>query len=69
MRSGPDVAVVASAISSRAYKAELIEDESYYWTISRYIHLNPVRAGLVERPQRWPWSSYPGYHNDRQRVP
>ena len=51
------------------YKAELIEDESYYWTVSRYIHLNPVRAGLVERPQRWPWSSYPGYHNDRQRLP
>ena len=30
------------------YRAELIEDESYYWTVSRYIHLNPVRAGLVE---------------------
>ena len=29
------------------YKAEMIEDESYYWTVSRYIHLNPVRAGLV----------------------
>ena len=29
------------------YRAELIEDESYYWTVSRYIHLNPVRAGLV----------------------
>ena len=30
------------------YRAELIEDESYYWTVSRYIHLNPVRARLVE---------------------
>ena len=30
------------------YRAELIEDESYYWTVSRYIHLNPVRAGLVD---------------------
>jgi hypothetical protein len=34
------------------YKAEMIEDESYYWTISRYIHLNPVRAGLVARPEQ-----------------
>jgi REP element-mobilizing transposase RayT len=43
------------------YKAEMIEDESYYWTVSRYIHLNPVRAGLVARPEDWGWSSYPGY--------
>src|SRR5689334_7999776 len=42
------------------YKAEMIEDEGYYWTVSRYIHLNPVRARLVERPEAWPWSSYPG---------
>src|SRR3954470_9610466 len=35
------------------YRAELIEDESYYWTVSRYIHLNPVRARLVERPEQW----------------
>ena len=42
------------------YRAEMIEDESYYWTVSRYIHLNPVRAGLVSRPEQWEWSSYPG---------
>jgi putative transposase len=43
------------------YRAELIEDESYYWTVSRYLHLNPVRASLVRRPEQWAWSSYPGY--------
>src|SRR5262249_35613355 len=43
------------------YRAEMIEDESYYWVVSRYIHLNPVRAGLVDRPEQWAWSSYPGY--------
>ena len=26
----------------------------------RYVALNPVRAGLVARPQDWPWSSYAG---------
>ena len=26
------------------FKSELIEDESYFWTVSRYIHLNPVRG-------------------------
>ncbi len=50
------------------YKAEMIEDESYYWTVSRYVHLNPVRAGLVERPEAWPWSSYPGFANQSRRL-
>jgi putative transposase len=49
------------------YRAEMIEDESYYWTVSRYIHLNPVRASLVARPEQWEWSSYPGYRDPRRR--
>jgi putative transposase len=50
------------------YQAELIEDESYYWTVSRYIHLNPVRAHLVVRPEDWPWSSFPGYVDPARRL-
>jgi len=49
------------------YRAEMIEDESYYWTVSRYIHLNPVRARLVPRPEQWEWSSYPGYRTRQRR--
>jgi putative transposase len=48
------------------YRAEMIEDESYYWTVSRYVHLNPVRAGLVGSPEEWEWSSYPGYRYARR---
>jgi putative transposase len=48
------------------YRTEMIEDESYYWTVSRYIHLNPVRSGLVKRPEQWAWSSYPGYRDPRR---
>jgi putative transposase len=51
------------------YKAEMIEDETYYWAVSRYIHLNPVRAGLVARPEAWEWSSYPGYAEPARRRP
>ena len=51
------------------YKAQIIEDEGYYWTVSRYIHLNPVRAGLVARPEAWQWSSYPGYVEPARRRP
>ena len=36
------------------FKSELIEDESYFWTVSRYIHLNPVRGKrpLADHPPR-----------------
>src|SRR3954468_1632622 len=51
------------------YKAEMIEDESYYWAVSRYVHLNPVRARLVAHPREWPWSSYPGYAEPARRFP
>jgi REP element-mobilizing transposase RayT len=52
------------------FKGELIEDENYFWTVSRYIHLNPVRGKrpLVDHPRDWRWSSYPGYGRRRERV-
>ena len=49
------------------YRTELIEDESYLWPVTRYVHLNPVRARSVEHPSAWVWSSYPGYSRDRSR--
>ena len=52
------------------FKSELIEDESCFWTVSRDIHLNPVRGKrpLADHPRDWPWSSYPGYDRRRRRV-
>jgi REP element-mobilizing transposase RayT len=52
------------------FKGELIEDERYFWNVSRYIHLNPnrCRRPLVGRPEEWLWSSYPGYRWKRKRV-
>ena len=50
------------------FKAHLIEQEGYFTEISRYIHLNPVRARLVERPEHWPWSSYAGYRGRRAAL-
>lgn len=40
------------------YKSILVEKDSYLLEVSRYIVLNPVRAGLVSDPAHWPWSSY-----------
>ncbi|MDQ7780583.1 MAG: transposase, partial [Planctomycetota bacterium] len=43
------------------FKAILVDSEGYYWAVSRYIHLNPVRAGMAKRPEDYKWSSYRGY--------
>lgn len=43
------------------FKGHLIEQDGYFMAVSRYIHLNPVRAKLAVRPEDYPWSSYPGY--------
>lgn len=39
------------------YKAVLCLDDRYLLGLIRYIQMNPVRAGLVDRPEDWPWSS------------
>jgi putative transposase len=40
------------------FKAILIEKDSHLLEVCRYVVLNPVRAGAVENPERWRWSSY-----------
>lgn len=40
------------------YKAYLVKDDAYFLQTSRYIHLNPVKARIVEHPEDYPWSSY-----------
>ncbi len=45
------------------YKALLVDIDEYAQELSRYIHLNPVRAGMVEKPEQYKWSSYQYYIN------
>jgi REP element-mobilizing transposase RayT len=40
------------------YKAVLVDKDSYLLELSRYVVLNPVRAGLVATAGDWTWSSY-----------
>lgn len=42
------------------YKAILIDKENYLLEVCRYAVLNPVRAKIVEAPEKWKWSSYRG---------
>ncbi|MDY7030430.1 MAG: transposase [Thermodesulfobacteriota bacterium] len=43
------------------YKAILIDRDEYLLELSRYLHLNPVRAKIAERPEDYPYSSYRAY--------
>ena len=43
------------------YKAIIVEADEYELELSRYLHLNPVRAGMVKKPQDYEWSSYQCY--------
>ena len=41
------------------YKSILVDKDSYLLELSRYVVLNPVRAGMVEDIADWQWSSFP----------
>ena len=40
------------------YQASLLDSERAWFRCLRYVELNPVRAGIVSRPDAWQWSSY-----------
>ncbi len=40
------------------FKAILVDSDAYLLELARYVVLNPVRAGMVKRPEAWKWSSY-----------
>ena len=56
------------------YKAILVDGEeaTYFRTVGDYIHLNPVRAGLLEEDERlvsYPWSSFPAHVGEPKKRP
>src|SRR6266496_4926400 len=43
------------------FKGIIVDKNEYLLTLSRYIHLNPVRAGIVAKPEESRWTSYKTY--------
>lgn len=43
------------------FQAINVDRDEYLAHLSRYIHLNPVVAGIVSQPLHWEFSSYPEY--------
>ena len=43
------------------YRSEAVETDAYFLTLIRYIHQNPIKAGVTKEIQAYPWSSYREY--------
>ena len=43
------------------FKSEAVDDETYLFTVIRYIHQNPVKAGMCKNPGDYPYSSFREY--------
>src|SRR5262249_27088742 len=40
------------------FKGQVVDQDAYMLSLSRYVVRNPVRGGLAARPEDWPWGSY-----------
>ena len=45
------------------FKSECVEDDAYLLTVIRYIHQNPIKASIINRPEEYKWSSCAAYYN------
>ncbi len=50
------------------YRSVLVDADVYCLTLSRYIHLNPVKEGLSACPSEYEWSSYRNFLNEQAHV-
>jgi REP element-mobilizing transposase RayT len=50
------------------YTGILVDKDSYLLQLSRYLHLNPVVAKIVERPEQYKWSSYGGFIREGKQI-
>lgn len=52
----------------RRHRAILVQQDSYLQELLRYIHRNPLRAGIVHKLEDYPWSSHQAYVTGRAPV-
>jgi REP element-mobilizing transposase RayT len=50
------------------FKSEKVEKDDYLLTVIRYIHQNPLKAGMVKRIEEWKWSSCLEYYGERSHY-
>lgn len=58
----------SGALFGDRYKSEAIEDDRYLFSLVRYIHQNPLKAGIVSKLEEYEWSSYNDYINPNNNL-
>lgn len=48
------------------YGSECVEKDEYLLTVIRYIHNNPVKAGIIHKPEEYRWSSIHAYYENQE---
>jgi len=56
----------AGTLFESRFKIKLIDEDSYLVYLCKYIHLNPVKASLVAKPEEWIFSNYQEFIGMRQ---
>ncbi|WML58632.1 transposase [Neobacillus sp. PS2-9] len=56
-------------VFEKRFHDSVIADKEGMLEVSRYIHSTPVKAKMVNKPEYYPWSSYPLYKNTVSTVP
>jgi REP element-mobilizing transposase RayT len=59
---------LTGSIFQGRYKSILVDEDSYALVLSAYIHLNPLRAGMVDDLEDYPFSSFLDYIGKRTPV-
>ena len=68
MRVEPALGRTGTLVESR-FRSSVVDSQAYFLTCMRYIELNPVRAGMVEHPRRYFWSSFRENETGAPRAP
>jgi putative transposase len=50
------------------FKSFPVQEDSHFLTVCRYVEANPTRAHLVDRAERWPWSSLWARRNGQSNL-
>ena len=50
------------------FKSEAVKDDAYLLTVIRYIHQNPVKACIINKPEKYEWSSCAAYYKADQNA-
>jgi len=50
------------------FKSKLVQEDRYFLALLRYVHLNPVKAGIAPGPEQYTWSSHRAYLGNTDGV-